>query len=132
VIRNLATLIRWVLGELEPGGKAVTLHDVKMPLRLWADDHHPRHAPAHRHDAIVRTTIDMTGRRIGRLTVLERAGSDQSHQSDQSLALWRCVCDCGAIIVAVGAHLRRNHAGVTPPEDGRMTADRLHRRAARD
>jgi hypothetical protein len=28
----------------------------------------------------------------GRLTVIERAGSDQSHGRDQSLALWRCVC----------------------------------------
>jgi len=30
--------------------------------------------------------------RWGRLTVIERAGSDQSHGRDQSLALWRCVC----------------------------------------
>jgi hypothetical protein len=32
-----------------------------------------------------------------------RAGSDQSHGRDQSLALWRCVCECGQIIVAAGA-----------------------------
>jgi hypothetical protein len=38
--------------------------------------------------------------RWGRLTVIERAGSDQSHGQDQSLALWRCVCDGGQIIVA--------------------------------
>jgi hypothetical protein len=39
--------------------------------------------------------------------MFERAGSDQSHQSDQSLALWRCVCDCGEIIVAAGARQGR-------------------------
>jgi hypothetical protein len=30
--------------------------------------------------------------RWGRVTVIERAGSDQFHGRDQSLALWRCVC----------------------------------------
>jgi len=39
--------------------------------------------------------IDMTGRRVGRLTVLERCGSDQSRRDGSSHALWRCVCDCG-------------------------------------
>jgi hypothetical protein len=54
-----------------------------------------------------RTAIDMLGKRFGRLVVTERAGSDQSHASSQSLALWRCICDCGTEITAVGAHLRR-------------------------
>jgi hypothetical protein len=40
---------------------------------------------------------------LGRLTVIELAGSDQSHGRDQSLALWRCVYECGQIIVAGGA-----------------------------
>lgn len=34
--------------------------------------------------------IDLTGQRFGRLTVIERAGSDIRKQ-----ALWMCVCDCG-------------------------------------
>jgi len=38
--------------------------------------------------------VELEGRRcVGAgLTVIERAGSDQSHGRDQSLALWRCVC----------------------------------------
>jgi hypothetical protein len=54
-----------------------------------------------------RTAIDETGRRHGRLVAIERAGSDQTGHGDESLALWRCICDCGAIVVRAGAHLRR-------------------------
>ncbi|MGI6751107.1 MAG: hypothetical protein ACOX4U_00580 [Anaerovoracaceae bacterium] len=35
--------------------------------------------------------IDLTGRRFGRLTVLQRNGSLHGHAS------WACVCDCGNI-----------------------------------
>lgn len=34
--------------------------------------------------------IDLTGRRFGRLTVLEYAGADKGKR-----AMWRCQCDCG-------------------------------------
>lgn len=33
--------------------------------------------------------LELTGRRFGRLEVLERAGSKYGH------SLWRCICDCG-------------------------------------
>jgi hypothetical protein len=39
-----------------------------------------------------RVDLERKALRWGRLTVIERAGSDQSHGRDQSLALWRCVC----------------------------------------
>ena len=34
--------------------------------------------------------IDLTGQRLGRLTVVERAGTAKNHRS-----LWKCKCDCG-------------------------------------
>jgi hypothetical protein len=54
----------------------------------------------------VRATIDMVGKRCGKLVVLERAGSDQSRGRSQSHALWSCLCDCGGTIVVAGGHLR--------------------------
>jgi hypothetical protein len=50
------------------------------------------------------TAIDMVGRVIGRLTVLERAGSQQLY-GDMSAALWRC--RCGNEVVLPGERLRR-------------------------
>ena len=41
------------------------------------------------------------GKRYGRLTVLERAGTDSSKH-----VTWRCQCDCGNIIEARGSRLR--------------------------
>lgn len=49
--------------------------------------------------------IDLTGRRFGRLVVIERAGSHYS-PSFQSRPLWRCRCDCGAECVVAGDSLR--------------------------
>jgi hypothetical protein len=49
-----------------------------------------------------RVTADMTGQRVGRLAVLDRAGVDVHGK-----ALWRCACDCGAETIAVGASLRK-------------------------
>lgn len=46
--------------------------------------------------------IDMTGRRFGRLVVIEYVGLDSRHQ-----ALWSCKCDCGNVITARGYNLRR-------------------------
>ena len=45
--------------------------------------------------------VDMTGMRVGRLVVLERAGV-----SNDRKATWRCQCDCGGEIVTVGKQLR--------------------------
>ena len=43
---------------------------------------------------------DLTGKKYGRLTVIERAGS-----TAQKKALWRCRCDCGNDVIVVGSHL---------------------------
>ena len=45
--------------------------------------------------------IDMTGKRVGRLTIIEYAGKDK-----HGYALWRCQCDCGEITIVSGASLR--------------------------
>lgn len=45
-----------------------------------------------------RKLIDMTGKKVGRLTVLEYMGNE----------MWRCRCDCGNEIVRRGATLRKN------------------------
>lgn len=45
--------------------------------------------------------IDLTGKRFGRLTVIERAGSSKNE------SLWLCHCDCGNDIVTWSSSLRR-------------------------
>lgn len=45
--------------------------------------------------------IDLTGKKFGRLTVLNKAGSGKN----KSL-LWNCVCDCGREVVIDGLYLR--------------------------
>jgi len=47
---------------------------------------------------------DMTGLRFNHLTVIERAGSNQYGD-----ALWRCRCDCGKEVVAMGYAIRNGH-----------------------
>ena len=44
---------------------------------------------------------DLTGRRYGRLTVIERRGSDKHRK-----ALWLCKCECGNEVVVIGSHLK--------------------------
>lgn len=53
--------------------------------------------------------IDMTGQRIGRLTVIKRA-DDIVQPSGRRIAAWECACDCGNTVVVSGDCLRR-----TPP-----------------
>lgn len=47
--------------------------------------------------------IDLTGRRIGMLTVLERDGS-----ASNGNARWKCICDCGNMTTVNGDILRGN------------------------
>ena len=47
--------------------------------------------------------IDMTGRRFGRVTVLEFAGVTELSRN----ARWKCRCDCGTVFVTTGDALRR-------------------------
>jgi len=46
--------------------------------------------------------VDLTGKRFGKLTVLER---EPSQKTDD--VRWRCVCDCGNEIVARGRNLKQ-------------------------
>lgn len=48
--------------------------------------------------------IDLTGKRFGRLTVIE-----QSSSTERGLARWLCKCDCGNYCVSAGVDLRRGH-----------------------
>ena len=48
--------------------------------------------------------IDMTGKKVNRLTIIERAGSN-----NQGKALWRCQCDCGKEIIVNGVEIRNGH-----------------------
>lgn len=48
--------------------------------------------------------IDLTGKRFGRLAVIERAVGDM-----QRGAAWSCRCDCGAIAVVYGFSLRNGN-----------------------
>ena len=46
--------------------------------------------------------VEMSGKRFGRLVVIERAGSRNDKAS-----FW-CLCDCGTETITTGAHLREN------------------------
>ena len=50
--------------------------------------------------------IDMTGRVIGRLLVIEECG-----RSSDGQVLWRCRCECGREVIVRGDHLR--HEDIT-------------------
>lgn len=44
--------------------------------------------------------IDLTGRRFGRLTVIEK-----TERRDGSAVVWRCRCDCGKVVDVSARHL---------------------------
>lgn len=46
--------------------------------------------------------VDLTGKRFGRLVVLERNGSN-----NKRITIWKCLCDCGNITSVIGTSLRR-------------------------
>ena len=50
-------------------------------------------------------TIDMTGQRFGKLTVIEMAAQEQTQKGKGTR--WRCLCDCGKETVVQGVNLRR-------------------------
>ena len=51
-----------------------------------------------------RPAIDLTGKRFGRLVVLERVKSDRKDKP-----AWRCLCDCGEEIVSYSDYLSNGH-----------------------
>jgi hypothetical protein len=55
--------------------------------------------------------VDMAGKRFGRWTVVERAGTSGG---STRAATWRCVCECGAEAVVVGTRLRRGRSRGCP------------------
>ena len=46
-------------------------------------------------------TIDITGKRFGRLSVIECVGYDYNRA-----AIWKCICDCGNEVIVTGSSLR--------------------------
>lgn len=46
--------------------------------------------------------IDMIGKKIGRLTVVERA-----ENTKQGTTQWKCICECGNEVVILGSNLRQ-------------------------
>lgn len=48
--------------------------------------------------------VDITGKKFGRLTVLEHAGQSEGRQS-----MWLCRCDCGQERIVRGRNLRTGH-----------------------
>lgn len=47
-------------------------------------------------------SIDLAGKRFGRLTVISVKGRDRNRQ-----AIWTCNCDCGSTVDVLGGNLRR-------------------------
>jgi len=52
--------------------------------------------------------IDLTGRKFGKLTVVERAPNYKTKTNkNTSITQWKCICDCGGEKIAAGTSLRR-------------------------
>ncbi len=45
---------------------------------------------------------DISGKRFGRLVVIEKHGLTNNHRNMR----WKCVCDCGGTVNVIGANLR--------------------------
>lgn len=54
------------------------------------------------------TYIDLTGKKIGKLTVLKRI-DDYIQLNGRHRAMWLCRCDCGNTVEVMGDNLRREH-----------------------
>ena len=50
--------------------------------------------------------IDLSGKRFGRLTVIERYGTYISPADESKAVTWLCRCDCGAKTVVLGSNLK--------------------------
>lgn len=62
--------------------------------------------------------INEVGNKYGKLTVIERCGSNKSGR-----ALWKCLCDCGNITIVEGSKLRNGHThscGCESPRFGEL------------
>ena len=63
--------------------------------------------------------VDITGQKFGRLTALERVGTDSTHK-----AVWKCRCDCGNIVEVPGGNLRSGNTKSCGCLHGEITAER--------
>ena len=61
---------------------------------------------SHHTTRLARPLKDETGKRYGRLTVIEQAPAPE-HYKEKRQGFWLCRCDCGNTVVASGAALRR-------------------------
>lgn len=69
--------------------------------------------------ASLKSTKNLIGQRFGRLTVIERNGSNKRSQAN-----WLCLCDCGKKITVLGARLRNGHTkscGCLKGEGGKVS-----------
>ncbi|UVO29921.1 hypothetical protein [Bradyrhizobium arachidis] len=53
--------------------------------------------------------IDLTGRRVGKLTVLHRDGFEVTGSAGDKQTYWACLCDCGRLARVAGYNLRNRH-----------------------
>ena len=70
-------------------------------------------------------TNNLLGKRFGKLTVIERVGSNQHNQ-----ALWKCKCDCGTEKIIVGTNLSKgetNSCGCLKSKGEQKIADLLQK-----
>ena len=49
--------------------------------------------------------IDLTGKKFGKLLVIENVGSNKYKK-----AMWKCRCDCGEEVVVIGSNLIRGNS----------------------
>lgn len=56
------------------------------------------------YESLTSRLVDITGQVFGRLTVIERCGSDKHNHPK-----WLCECECGNQVVVTGTHLKSNH-----------------------
>lgn len=81
------------------------------------------------------------GNSYGRLTVIDFAGTKPTNHGRSRLAMWKCSCECGSVVVVNGHDLRRGNttscgclrrerllqANTTHGDSGRNGVSRLYR-----
>ena len=74
--------------------------------------------------------IDLTGRRFGRWTVIERASSKVTDKS--TMTMWLCRCDCGNMKVVSGINLKQDSSKSCGCLSGELTSRRSRVHAMSD
>jgi len=78
------------------------------------------------------TLIDLTGKRFGRLTVLERSGTWHSPDGISTVPVWHCRCDCGKETYVTGRNLKgglTRSCGCLRSEKAKQNIRLLHAKA---